>query len=89
MNCTRCNQRIVPKQKYHRTKRGPHHQACSSLAPAQCYAAMSKRQKALAKKHGTPAEFARAVYETVPGFISMDEARDAINKYNREWVEAA
>jgi hypothetical protein len=45
----------------------------------------TKAQKRLAKKHGTPAEFAVAVYKAVPGFISMDEARMAIEKYNREW----
>jgi hypothetical protein len=48
----------------------------------------SRRQKALAKKHGSPAEFAKACYECVPGDISMDEARAAIEKYNQEWVEA-
>lgn len=44
--------------------------------PARGYAAFSKTQKALAKKHGTPAEFAAAVYQAVPGDISMDEAAD-------------
>jgi hypothetical protein len=43
----------------------------------------------LAKKHGTPAEFAAAVYLAVPGYISMDEAAEAVTKYNREWVKAA
>lgn len=52
-------------------------------------AVFTKAQKALIAKHGTPAEFARAVYQTVPEFISMDEAREAIEKYNREWDEAA
>lgn len=46
---------------------------------------LSKWQKALAKKHGTPAEFASAVYRAVPGDISMDEASAAVEKYNREW----
>ena len=45
-------------------------------------------QRKLAKAHGTPAEFARGCYEAVPDFISMDEARRAIEKYNREWSEA-
>jgi len=45
----------------------------------------SKRQYLLKKKHGTPAEFAAAVYKAVPEFISMDEARAAIEKYNKEW----
>lgn len=52
-------------------------------------AKLSKAQKALAKRHGTPAEFAKACYECVPGDISMDEARAAIDKYNREWAEAS
>lgn len=43
----------------------------------------------MAKKHGTPAEFSQACYARVPGDISMDEARAAIEKYNREWEEAA
>lgn len=51
-------------------------------------AALSKAQKVLAKKHGTPAEFAKACYECVPGDISMDEAAASIDKYNREWKEA-
>lgn len=46
-------------------------------------------QQVLRKKHGTPAQFAAACYENVPGFISMEEARSAIDKYNREWSEAA
>lgn len=50
---------------------------------------LSKEQQRLAKKHGTPATFARAVYETVPGWISMDEARAAIEKYNLEWAAAS
>lgn len=49
----------------------------------------TRRQVALMKKHGTPAEFAVAVYKCVPGDISMDEARAAIEKYNREWEEAS
>ena len=48
----------------------------------------NKKMKDLANKHGTPAEFAQAVYRAVPGFISMDEARTAIEKYNRKWAEA-
>jgi len=52
----------------------------------QC--AWTGKQVALAKKHGTPAEFAVAVYKCVPGDISMDEARAAIEKYNTEWDAA-
>lgn len=50
--------------------------------------ALSKQQRVLAKKHGTPAEFAVAVYKAVPGDISMDEARLAVAKYQREWDDA-
>jgi hypothetical protein len=46
------------------------------------------KQKILAEKHGTPAEFSEAVYRAVPGCISMDEARSSIEKYNKEWAEA-
>jgi hypothetical protein len=49
---------------------------------------MSPKQKRLAAKHGTPAEFAKACYDTVPEFCSMDEARIAIEKYNKEWSNA-
>lgn len=50
---------------------------------------MSEAQEKLAKKHGTPAEFAQAVYRAVPEFLSMDEAADAISVYNSEWSAAA
>jgi len=50
---------------------------------------LSKKQLRLKIKHGSPAEFARACYECVPGDISMDEARAAIEKYNSEWEAAA
>ena len=49
---------------------------------------LSPRARALAKQHGTPAEFAVACYEAVPAFVSMDEAAAAIAKYNREWDAA-
>jgi len=49
---------------------------------------MTPAQRKLAKKHGTPAEFAAAVYKCVPGDISMYEARAAVEKYNREWATA-
>lgn len=50
--------------------------------------ALTDRQVELRREHGTPAEFASAVYGSVPGDISMDEARAAIEDYNREWAEA-
>lgn len=49
---------------------------------------LSRNQRALKKKHGTPAEFAVACYKCVPGWISMDEARAAVEKYNAEWNAA-
>lgn len=49
---------------------------------------LTAKQKELKEKHGTPAKFAAAVYEAVPGYISMDEAKAAVDKYNAEWYEA-
>jgi hypothetical protein len=37
--------------------------------------------------HGTPAEFARAVWAAI-GEISVAEAQAAIAKYEQEWREA-
>lgn len=48
----------------------------------------TKGQRRLAKKHGTPAEFAIACYQCVPGDISMDEAEAAAQKYRREFLAA-
>lgn len=50
---------------------------------------MTPKQKELAEKHGNPAQFAQACYKAVPAFISMTEAREAIDKYNHEWREAS
>lgn len=50
---------------------------------------MSENQKRLAKDHGTPAEFARAVWRAVPEFLSWGEAEAAIRKYGNEWSDAA
>lgn len=44
--------------------------------------------EALQKAHGSPAEFAAAVWCAVPWFISVDEAEEAIAKYEQEWREA-
>lgn len=82
MICTKCRQPIKPKKNYCRTKKGFHHYTCPNPI-------FSDKQNDLAAKHGTPPEFARAVYQTVPEFLSMDEARIAIDKYNKEWNEAA
>ena len=46
------------------------------------------KQKELAQVHGTPAEFAQACYSAVPGFISMAEAEEAVEKYNKQWAMA-
>ena len=48
---------------------------------------MSEAQQELARKHGTPAEFAKAVWAAL-GEISVTEAVAAIEKYEREWFEA-
>lgn len=69
---------------------------CSLLFPAAVWCSMkdlildglSEQQKVLMAKHGTPAGFAIACYELVPGTISMDEARTAVEKYQREWDAA-
>lgn len=45
-------------------------------------------QRALVKKHGTPADFAIACYLCVPSDISMDEAEAAAQKYRREFLAA-
>lgn len=42
----------------------------------------------IASKHGTPTEFANAVWRAVGDFISVAEAEEAIAKFNREWEEA-
>lgn len=49
----------------------------------------SKGQMDLQKKHKDPYRFATDVMAAVPGFISMDEARISIEKYNQEWEEAS
>ena len=49
---------------------------------------LSKCQQELLARHGTPAEFAKAVYACCPSDISMDEVRAAIDKYNAEWEAA-
>lgn len=45
-------------------------------------------QRALIKKHGTPADFALAVYACCPSDISMDEAKAAVRNYRREFDAA-
>ena len=50
---------------------------------------LSQKQQTLMVLHGTPDEFAKAVYAAVPGDISMDEAADTVKKYLLEWTEAA
>lgn len=48
---------------------------------------MTQKQQVLALKHGTPAQFTRAVIDAI-GEISLDEAYAAITKYYREYKEA-
>jgi len=42
----------------------------------------------LKKKHGTPDEFKKAVMKACPDMITIDEANNAIDKYNDEWRRA-
>jgi len=49
---------------------------------------LTAKQRALMEKHGNPAEFAVSCYKAVPGMVSMEEARIAIDKYSQEWEEA-
>lgn len=48
---------------------------------------LTDAQVRLKRKHGTPKQFADAVFNAV-GDISIAEARAAIDKYNKEWFEA-
>ena len=48
---------------------------------------MNSAQQELEARHGTPAEFSKAVW-SVLGEISVAEAQAAIEKYEREWDEA-
>jgi hypothetical protein len=50
--------------------------------------ALTGKQKEMMMLHGTPAEFAKGVYEIVPKFISMGEAEAAIRIYQGEWERA-
>jgi len=45
---------------------------------------MTPKQKELAKKHGTPAEFEVAAERTMPAF----ESRRAIADYEKQWEDA-
>lgn len=49
---------------------------------------ITNAQKRLLDEHGSPAQFASGCYDACPSFISMDEAREAITKYNLEWERA-
>lgn len=49
--------------------------------------AITPGHKALAEKHGTPHEFAKACLAVI-GDISVDEFHDAVNKYKQEWDAA-
>lgn len=50
---------------------------------------MTKEQKKLKKKHGTPKEFAEAVWVAWGDlWCTYGEAITAIRKYEEEWCEA-
>jgi len=55
----------------------------NALLPSE----LSEKQKELKRKHGTPEQFEAAVWNAL-GEISITEARDAIYKYEKEWVAA-
>ena len=48
----------------------------------------NKSQAELQKKHKDPYQYAIDVLANVPGFISIEEAKESIEKYNKEWTEA-
>lgn len=50
--------------------------------------ALTRKQRYLKEKHGTPDEFKFAVMLAVPSFISINEALSAIFKYKQEWQTA-
>ena len=50
---------------------------------------MTDKQKELAKKHGTPKQFANAIWKAHDDlFITRIEAIRAIEHYQKEWAEA-
>lgn len=49
---------------------------------------LSKKQRYLLKKHGSPQEFAEKCRAAVPGMISVMEAKKAIMDYQQEWDKA-
>lgn len=49
---------------------------------------LSKKQEELKAKHGTPDDFIIACMDTL-GEVSAREILDAIDKYRKEWAEAA
>jgi hypothetical protein len=51
-------------------------------------AQLPAKQQELARLHGTPSEFAQAVYRCVPAYCSMDEAKSAVAAYEKEWAVA-
>ena len=62
--------------------------ACPSV-PIDPLVGLSEEQKQMLEKHGTPADFAVACYRAVPDFISMDEAKHAVDEYTAEWSACA
>jgi hypothetical protein len=50
--------------------------------------AKTDAQLRLYEKCGTPDQMAVSIMMCVPGVISIDEANDAIRRYNEEWEQA-
>ena len=48
---------------------------------------LTKKQEELVGKHGLPTDFEKAVMAACPGFISIEEAKEAIQKYRMEFYE--
>lgn len=46
---------------------------------------LTAAQQELQAKHGTPEQFEASCWRAVGEFISVDEARAAIRKYQTEW----
>ena len=49
---------------------------------------MTEAQERLKQAHGTPPEYAVAVWRACPEFLSVDEAQAAVVRYLAEWGEA-
>lgn len=59
MNCTKCNRKIKPNEKYYRTKLGHHHSNCGELTMEQINKLGEEIQNTIAKANfGNKEEYA-------------------------------